>query len=465
MKRTERFLALLLALALALTLTALPGYALAVETGETAEETVSEEVVSEEVVAEETAETETADEEAVAEEPAETETAAEAVAVEEAAAEETTADEVETVTEESTTAASTTLGSGKCGSNVTWTLTSDGTLTISGSGAMYGYSEFDAPWWEVDDDDFYAYGDVTKIVVKSGVTTIGKYAFAHLHGVTSTSIPSTLTSIGKGAFYDTPAFKTLTIPSSVTTIGDSAFSCIDGLTKVTIPSSVTSIGSYAFYGCYNLTSVTIPATVTYIGTMAFGYTYEGYFDDPGDDYLMSSFVIYGYTGSAAETYAKNNGIRFVSLGSVLATPTLKSITNVTNGVKITWGAVSGATSYYVYRKAAGSSSWTKLNTVTTTSYTSTGVSSGTTYTFTVRAVNSSGVSGYNATGLTIRYLSTPSVTLSNTTSGVKVAWTSVSGASGYYVYRRTENGSYTKIATVSTGTLSYTDKAASAGVR
>ncbi|MCD8384737.1 MAG: hypothetical protein LUC39_07270 [Clostridiales bacterium] len=148
------------------------------------------------------------------------------------------------------------------------------------------------------------------------------------------------------------------------------------------------------------------------------------------------------------------------------TPTLKSITNVTNGVKITWGTVSGATSYNVYRKAIGDSGWTKVGTSTTTSYTSTGVSSGVTYTFTVRAVNSYGTSGYNATGLTIRYLATPKVTLSNTTGGVKISWTKSTGATGgYYVYRRTVSGSYTKIASVSTGTLSYTDKAASAGVR
>ncbi|MCD8384466.1 MAG: fibronectin type III domain-containing protein, partial [Clostridiales bacterium] len=147
------------------------------------------------------------------------------------------------------------------------------------------------------------------------------------------------------------------------------------------------------------------------------------------------------------------------------TPTLKSISNTTSGVTITWNAVSGATSYQVWRKVSGSSSWSKVGTVTTTSYTSTGVESGTTYTFTVKAVNSYGTSGYNATGLTIRYLATPKITLSNTSSGVKVAWGAISGAASYYVYRRTESGSYSKIATVASGTLNYTDTSASAGVR
>ncbi len=147
------------------------------------------------------------------------------------------------------------------------------------------------------------------------------------------------------------------------------------------------------------------------------------------------------------------------------TPTLKSISNTTSGVTVTWEAVDGATSYKVYRKVSGSSSWSLVGTSTTTSYTSTGVESGKTYTFTVRAVNSSGTSGYSATGLTIRYLATPKITLSNTSSGVKVAWGSISGASSYYVYRKTESGSYSKIATVASGTLNYTDTSASAGVR
>ncbi|MCD8381436.1 MAG: hypothetical protein LUC30_00750, partial [Clostridiales bacterium] len=148
------------------------------------------------------------------------------------------------------------------------------------------------------------------------------------------------------------------------------------------------------------------------------------------------------------------------------TPVLESISNVSNGVKITWSAVDGATSYYVYRKVSGSSSWSKVGPSTTTSYTSTGVTSGITYTFMVKAVNSFGVSGYDTTGKTICYLSVPAVTLSNVTGGVTITWTESAGATGgYYVYRRTESRSYTQIAKVASGTLTYTDKAASAGVR
>ena len=66
--------------------------------------------------------------------------------------------------------------SGTCGSNVTWSLnTSTGVLTISGTGRMYGYSYFDGiypPW--------YSYRvNIKKIVIDSGVTNIGNYAFVY----------------------------------------------------------------------------------------------------------------------------------------------------------------------------------------------------------------------------------------------------------------------------------------------
>ena len=63
-----------------------------------------------------------------------------------------------------------TTASGTCGDNLTWTLDSEGILTISGTGDMYDYEYKKAPW----------FGDteITKIVVNSGVTSIGAYAFA-----------------------------------------------------------------------------------------------------------------------------------------------------------------------------------------------------------------------------------------------------------------------------------------------
>ncbi len=153
--------------------------------------------------------------------------------------------------------------SGTCGENLTWTLSDDGVLTISGTGAMTDYSySSSAPWYS-------SRSSITSVIISDGVTSIGKYAFYDCRSLTSVTIPNSVTSIGKYAFYDCRSLTSVTIPNSVTSIGEGAFSGCSGLTSVTIPNSVTSIGSYAFDGCSSLTSVTIPNSVKSIGSQAF----------------------------------------------------------------------------------------------------------------------------------------------------------------------------------------------------
>jgi fibronectin type 3 domain-containing protein len=151
----------------------------------------------------------------------------------------------------------------------------------------------------------------------------------------------------------------------------------------------------------------------------------------------------------------------------LTKPTVK-VANTSTGVKVTWSKTTGATGYIVYRKT-GSGKWTTLKTITsssTVSYVDTTAKAGTTYYYTVRAYagsNKSNKSSY-VTDVSIKYLAQPTVTLANASNGVKVSWSKTTGASGYYVYRKTASGSWSRIKTItSVGTTSYTDTTAKAG--
>lgn len=118
--------------------------------------------------------------------------------------------------------------SGECGENVSFVLDSEGTLTISGEGAMenyqiYSFGDFKySPWMEHKDS-------VVRIVVEEGITSIGDYAFQYHPNVTDISLPESLTRIGVGAFLFCENLTSISIPPKVEFIGRLAF---DGDTKL-----------------------------------------------------------------------------------------------------------------------------------------------------------------------------------------------------------------------------------------
>ena len=146
--------------------------------------------------------------------------------------------------------------------NLTWKLYEDGTLNISGTGAMKNYNNTD------NLSPVHMNSSVKKIVIEEGVTSIGESAFENC-SLTSITIPKSVTSIGDDAFYNCSSLTSITIPKNVTSIGNSVFENCSSLTDITIPDSVTSIGNWAFLNCSSLTSITIPNSVTSIGSYAF----------------------------------------------------------------------------------------------------------------------------------------------------------------------------------------------------
>ena len=148
-----------------------------------------------------------------------------------------------------------------CGDNLTWNLT-DGELVIEGTGAMYDFEAGTAPW--------YAYKDeIVKLTIKSGVTSVGHYAFNECSKIADVVIPNGVTSLGTHAFGYCDGLTVVSLPPSVKTIGWSAFYECEGLKAVNLSEGVTRIGEYSFADCRNLSVFNIPEGVTEIGQWAF----------------------------------------------------------------------------------------------------------------------------------------------------------------------------------------------------
>ncbi len=207
---------------------------------------------------------------------------------------------------------------GSCGENLTWELSKEGTLTISGNGPMedfeYDYNGgYTTPW--------YAYRDiVTKVVIENGVTTIGYDAFSNFDNITEVYIPYSVvrcyTSIWGATIYGyTGSYAeefcanygnefvslgeipdgallvdadygenhhwTLDVKGILTISGDGAmpeensrydfpwYDLSDSVKEVVIEDGVTTVSSNAFYEFEYIRKVTTKGDMEYIGENAF----------------------------------------------------------------------------------------------------------------------------------------------------------------------------------------------------
>lgn len=134
-----------------------------------------------------------------------------------------------------------------------------------------------------------------------------------------------------------------------------------------------------------------------------------------------------------------------------------------NSVKLTWSSVSGATGYVVYRSTSASSGYARIKVTKDLSLTDTGRQTGTKYYYKVRAYKLVGSKAYYGTpSAAVSATPIPAVpgsfkAVAQAGLSVKLSWVSVSGASGYVLYRRSSlTNSYSRLK-VLTGT-SWTDK-------
>ncbi len=193
---------------------------------------------------------------------------------------------------------------------------------------------------------------LTSITIPNSVTTIGKSAFYQCSGLTSVTIGNSVTRIGDDAFYKCTVLTSVTIPNSVKTIGDDAFNQCTSLITVAIGNSVTTIGDDAFYECSSLTTVTIGNSVTTIGSHAFAYcsgltsiTCEAITPPSCDPFygfseVNKSIPLYVPIGTK-EAYQTAPG--WWDFTNIQVLPTTDSIS--TNSVVIKWQKVDSAVTY------------------------------------------------------------------------------------------------------------------------
>ena len=146
--------------------------------------------------------------------------------------------------------------------DITWKLSDDGTLTISGTDVRDYVSPSYSPWYSQRDK-------IKKVIIENGVPVIGKNSFRDCSALTSITIPNSVRGIRQSAFWNCSSLTSINIPNSVNRIEGYAFNGCSSLTSVYIPESVTIMEGHVFWGCVNITSVTIPKSVTSIGHQAF----------------------------------------------------------------------------------------------------------------------------------------------------------------------------------------------------
>lgn len=151
---------------------------------------------------------------------------------------------------------------GSCGDNLTWKLDDSGTLTISGTGAMYDFEE-EAPWLALEPQ---------KLVLEEGITHISDSAFYRCTSLTGTlKLPDSLTSVGYSTFCGCKELTgTLVLPKNLTDIGEIAFADCGFTGGLTLPEGLTALSGEAFRGCKGFDGkLTLPKSLTSIGAFAF----------------------------------------------------------------------------------------------------------------------------------------------------------------------------------------------------
>ena len=327
----------------------------------------------------------------------------------------------------------------------------------------------------IGNDSFSDCKNLKNITISNSVAIIGAYAFSDCSSLTKVTIPDSTVRIGANAFIGCTSLTNITVDSkNKDYLSENgvlfnkektklvAYPIANSRKEYIIPSSVIGIFDFSFKRCENLEKVTLYSNVTAIGFSAFSECpkikdvyYTGSMEDWNkisfgncNDSLINATIHYNYTPDEL-TVDKVKTTKF---------------TCTDKAVKINWEKVNGAAGYRVYAYNAKTKKWSTAATVSasTLSFKQTGLKSGTTYKYKVKAyAKQSGKTYWGEASDTMTTTTKPAQpaikSTSASTSAVRLNWNAVSGANGYRVVRYDANAKkWVSVGTIKTTSFKET---------
>lgn len=166
----------------------------------------------------------------------------------------------------------------------------------------------------IGDKAFFGQTALGFVYFPDSLENIGQSAFAGCTAMDQLAVPNNVKTIGSSAFMGCTSLVFASVGDGVTVIPDDCFFSCPSLREVYLPSKLERIGSEAFFGCPELDTL-IPETVTEIGYNALGYTTSAH---SSYSTQVDGFIVGGKVGSAAETYASENGFDFLDPDNYVA---------------------------------------------------------------------------------------------------------------------------------------------------
>ncbi len=379
----------------------------------------------------------------------------------------------------------------------------------------------------IEDAVFNGCNKLPSINIPADVTKIGDYAFSYCDAIKNINLPDGITYIGDEAFVSCDNLVSIVIPKETTFIGEAAFWGCESLSSIVLQNKLEEIDWRAFQNCNNLKNTYFTGNEAEWNNIEIGHANDALYNnvvfnyDPlkpfapkttttneiggvkvswnevdnatkyvvfrrqagtkswvnvgtttgttlldknvkSGVYYCYSVRAYGSTGKYSDFVQANTSTR-----KYMATPKLTTIYNHVSGLAMKWNAVAGVTNgYRVYRRGAGSTYWTYLGTTKNLYFIDSQVKnkSGEYFRYTVIA-DGGYHSKFDTTGLYLKRLANPTLNSAvSSKSGITVKWSAIKGTTGYYVYRKTANSTWVRIAAVGgTNNTTFLDKTAKKG--